>query len=191
MMDIQIPVINPVQRYNFDVTKFDDSNRTIDFVFTTSDKDRSNDIVNPSGAIIEDYMKNPVFLWSHDKTRQPLGKINNLILNNGRLEGTVEFWRNDIDPTYWSEADKMAVSVYEQYKNGFLKAVSISFIPVDYSFNKITGGNDYKTYKITEISAVTVPDNPNALKVGKGIDSSDIIDSIKAKLILKTIKERI
>ena len=59
-MDIQIPVINPVQRYNFDVTKFDDSNRTIDFVFTTSDKDRSNDIVNPSGAIIEDYMKNPV-----------------------------------------------------------------------------------------------------------------------------------
>lgn len=191
MMDIQIPVINPVQRYNFDVTKFDDSNRTIDFVFTTSDKDRSNDIVNPSGAIIEDYMKNPVFLWSHDKTRQPLGKINNLILNDGRLEGTVEFWRNDIDPAYWSEADKMAVSVYEQYKNGFLKAVSISFIPVDYSFNKITGGNDYKTYKITEISAVTVPDNPNALKVGKGIDSSDIIDSIKAKLILKTIKERI
>ena len=85
----------------------------------------------------------------------------------------------------------MAVSVYEQYKNGFLKAVSISFIPVDYSFNKITGGNDYKTYKITEISAVTVPDNPNALKVGKGIDSSDIVDSIKAKLILKTIKERI
>ena len=190
-MDIQIPVINPVQRYNFDVTKFDDSNRTIDFVFTTSDKDRSNDIVNPSGAIIEDYMKNPVFLWSHDKTRQPLGKINNLMLNNGRLEGTVEFWRNDIDPAYWSEADKMAVSVYEQYKNGFLKAVSISFIPVDYSFNKITGGNDYKTYKITEISAVTVPDNPNALKVGKGINSNDIVDSIKAKLILKTIKERI
>lgn len=191
MMDIQIPVINPVQRYNFDVTKFDDSNRTIDFVFTTSDKDRSNDTVNPSGAIIEDYMKNPVFLWSHDKTKQPLGKINNLILNEGRLEGTVEFWRNNIDPAYWSEADRMAVSVYEQYKSGFLKAVSISFIPVDYSFNKMTGGNDYKTYKITEISAVTVPDNPNALKVGKGIDSSDIVNSIKAKLILKKIKERI
>ena len=190
-MDIQIPLIQPVQRYNFDVTKFDDSNRTIDFVFSTSDKDRSNDIVNPSGAIIDDFMRNPVFLWSHDKTKQPLGKINNLVLNEGRLEGTVEFWRNNIDPAYWSEADKMAVSVYEQYKSGFLKAVSISFIPVDYTFNKVTGGNNYNSYKITEISAVTVPDNPNALKVGKGICSNDIVDSIKAKIILNTIKERI
>lgn len=191
-MDIQIPLIQPIQRYNFDVTKFDDSNRTIDFIFSTSDTDRSNDVVNPSGAIIEDFMKNPVFLWSHDKTKQPIGKINNLLINGeGNLEGTVEFWRNNIDPAYWSEADKMAVSVYEQYKNGFLKAVSISFIPVDYTFNKVTGGNNYNTYKITEISAVTVPDNPNALKIGKGIDSNELVDSIKAKLILKTIKERI
>ena len=218
-MDIQdnLTEIKTVQRYNFDVTNFDDEKRTIEFVFTTNTTDRSNDIVNPKGAILNDFKKNPVFLWSHDKTKQPLGRVIEIeIEEDGSLVGTVEFWRNNIDPAYWSEADKVAVSVYEQYKNKFLNAVSIAFKPIDYKFNKQRGGMDYNTYSITEISAVTVPDNPNALRVGKsmGIDfdviksyckdtlskfeefeninmAEDIIKSIKTELIIKNIKEMV
>lgn len=55
-MDIQdsLTEIKTVQRYNFDVTNFDDEKRTIEFVFTTNTTDRSNDIVNPKGAILDD-----------------------------------------------------------------------------------------------------------------------------------------
>ena len=112
-MDIQdsLTEIKTVQRYNFDVTNFDDEKRTIEFVFTTNTTDRSNDIVNPKGAILDDFKNNPVFLWSHDKTKQPLGRVVEIeIEEDGSLVGTVEFWRNNIDPAYWSEADKVAVS---------------------------------------------------------------------------------
>lgn len=216
-MDIQdgLQEVSNVQRYNFDVTNYDDEKRTIEFIFTTATADRSNDTVNPRGAILDDFKRNPVFLWSHDKTKQPLGKVIEIeVEEDGSLVGTVEFWRNNIDPAYWSEADKVAVSVYEQYKNKFLNAVSIAFRPIDYKFNKTRGGMDYNTYSITEISAVTVPDNPNALRIGKsmGIDfdvvksycrntlnkfeeyeniniAEDIVKSIQSEILIKNIKE--
>lgn len=218
-MDIQdnITELKTIQRYDFNVTNFDDEKREIQFTFTTNTNDRSNDIVNPKGALVDEYKKNPVFLWSHDKTKQPLGKVIDIYVdNNGSLVGTVQFWRNNIDPAYWSEADKVSVSVYEQYKNKFLNAVSIAFKPIDYKFNKQRGGMDYNTYSITEISAVTVPDNPDALRIGKsmGIDyeviksycrdtlnrltefenvnfAKDLLTNIKSEILIKNIKELI
>lgn len=175
-----------VSQLKFDIRDYDDEKRTIDFIFTTPDIDRSNDIVDINGIDIEDFKNNPVFLWVHDKTKQPLGRVVDMFKEDGVIKGTVEFWRNDLDPAYWSEHDKLALSIYEQYKRGFLKGVSIAFRPVESEFNKGTGGMIYKKIKLTEISAVPVPDNPNALSISKSL--ADIDCEIVKKYCEDTLK---
>lgn len=182
---------NPIrfQKYEIDVEAFNDTKREIKFTFATNRVDRSSDVVNPQGAELEDFLKNPVFLWMHDKTIPPIGKVVAIEKQGSNLIGVVEFWKNDNPPSMWSDSDKLANSIYEQYKNGFLKAVSIAFRPIDATFNRVTGGNNYNRYSITEISAVTVPDNPDALIRAKsmGIDM-DIVKSYCEKA-LKTFGE--
>lgn len=172
MTEEDLPINNNAikfQKYEIDVEAFNDTKREIKFTFSTSRVDRSNDIVNPQGAILDDYLKNPVFLWMHDKSKPPIGRITAIEKQGNVLIGVVEFWKNEGEPDTWSESDKLANSIYEQYKNGFLKAVSVAFRPVDAEYNRNTGGNIYNSYVVTEISAVTVPDNPDALIRAKSI----------------------
>lgn len=171
---------NSFQKLNFSVDAFDDNSRTIDFIFSTPVEDRSNDTVVVSGIDTSNFLKNPVFLWAHDKTKPPIGKVKDLKVENNILKGKVEFWRNPTDPAYWSEYDKLSVMLYEQYKKGFLKGVSIAFIPIEKILNKATGGVIYNKISLTEISAVPVPDNPEALSIGKGFCSLADIEIIKS-----------
>lgn len=177
---------NPIkfQKYDINVESFNEEKREIKFTFSTGRVDRSNDIVNPQGAILDDFLKNPVFLWMHDKTIPPIGKVVAIEKQGNVLIGVVEFWKNSNSPEFWSESDRLANSIYEQYKNGFLKAVSVAFRPVDATYNRETGGNNYNSYTITEISAVTVPDNPDALIRAKsiGIDT-EIVKSYCEKTL--------
>ncbi len=61
-----------------------------------------------------------------------------------------------------------------------MKAVSVGFLPIEWSFNEERGGYmpmDFKRQELVEISAVPVPSNPDALSIArsKGIDTASIV----------------
>jgi HK97 family phage prohead protease len=149
------------------VKSYDDEKRVISFIFSTPNKDRKGDTINNKGWEVEDFNKNPVFLWQHDMTEQPLGLISGLEVDeDGNLVGDVEFWKSNRDPVFWSDFDRKADSIYEQYKKGFLKGASVRFKPLDFNpSTKNKNGIDYTSQYLLEISAVSIPDNADALSL--------------------------
>jgi len=180
------------KRLDTTVESYDDDKRVIRFIFSTSSSDRKGDTINNQGWQVKDFNKNPVFLWQHDITEQPLGLIHNLDVINGNLVGDVEFWKSDRDVSLWSDFDKKADSIYEQYKKGFLKGASVRFKPLDFkpSTNKKNGIN-YTSQYLLEISAVSLPDNADALSVEvKNKVKSEISPEDFAKSVANLINTR-
>ena len=100
----------------------DPDRKVFEFKFVTRGiKSDGNDII-PSGIDTSFYDKNPVFLWAHDRSGEPIGKmVSNSLAGRGkteRLEGSVEFMSAEHSP----RAERMRL----MYRDGFLNAVSIS-----------------------------------------------------------------
>ena len=141
---------------NFDITKlsFDDEERTITAVASTEIVDRYGDIVVQDGWELENFKKNPVLVWNHDYSRPPLAEIKDIRIEDGKLVFSAKFPEKGVYD--------LADTVYELYKRGILKAFSVGFIPKEYEPND-NGGYTYKKQELIEISAVTIPANPEAL----------------------------
>ncbi len=54
--------------------QFDDDERAVISHITTNAKDRDSEIVDPAGAILDDYNKHRVVLFGHDHRSLPIGK---------------------------------------------------------------------------------------------------------------------
>ena len=147
--------------------------RKIRFVFSDGSVDRSGDSINPDGWQITSFMQNPVALWSHDSYSPPIGRASNVGPVAGKLMGDIEFMS--------AEISAFADSIYRMVKARFVKAVSVGFIPLEWTFvndSKRPFGIDFKKQELIEISVCPVPCNPNALQEAKslGIDIAPIRD---------------
>jgi len=62
----------------------------------------------------------------------------------------------------------MAKVAYGLYKGGFLSAVSVGFIPLQWENGTKEAGyrRKYTEQELVEVSAVSIPANPNALALG-------------------------
>lgn len=141
-------------KFTSDAPFVDVGARTFTFVFSDSGVDRDGDRLNAHGWDTSDFDDNPIVLFQHD-ANSPIGRASNLRVDGDRLLGDIEF------------ADtELAQTVYELVASGFLKAVSVGFIPVKYEFSQDKerkGGIDYLSQKLLEVSVVSLPANPRAL----------------------------
>ena len=137
----------------------DADKRHIDFVISTERSDRMGDVITVAGWDLKEYKKNPVVLFGHASRVPPIGKAFNVRKEEGVLKATAEFMSEDISP--------FAYSIFRMYQEGFLKAVSVGFIP--HKWERMTDDEDnfvgYKFLKqeLLEFSAVPIPANPDAL----------------------------
>jgi len=144
---------------NVDSTKgIDVENGIVPFVLTERVVDRDSEVIEPNGAVLDAFKKNPVFLWAHDLRQPPIGRVipETLKKTKERLTGDVQFDLND----------PFARLVFEKYASGFLNAGSIRFIPLEWSDETVLPDQKRATYKkweLLEFSAVPVPANPAAL----------------------------
>jgi hypothetical protein len=162
--------------------KADPSAPIIDFVASDDTIDRYDEIIDPKGWQLDNYKKNPVFQNSHNywDIAFTLGKSLVTEVRDGHLFQRIEF-ATGINP--------MAKMSYELYKGGFLNAVSVGFIPMEWENGPQAGAPDGPKYRrkflrqeLLELSAVSVPANPNALQQGlKGgaISRGDLKDVIE------------
>lgn len=159
-----------IKNYNVRNESFDETDRTIISYISTSAPDRYKDIVNPKGAKLDNYKKNPTVLFNHNYDNV-IGK--NLWIKNSD-EGLVA-------KTQFAKTP-LATDIMNLYKDGFLNAFSIGFIPEKYNMNN-NGGLDIDEWELLEYSAVAVPANPEALALSyKSVKSAELKELFEKQL---------
>jgi HK97 family phage prohead protease len=144
----------------------DVENRQIRFLASTADVDRDGERILPSAFenTIPDFMKNSIFLACHahrlDSGEPPvIGKIIRAWVDaKVGLWIIVEFATSELGEKYW-----------QLYRDNFMKAVSVGFIPIKWH-EEIIEGERVRTYdevELIEVSAVAVPSNRGALARSK------------------------
>jgi len=141
-------------------------------VMTGSDetRDRDGDILLVNGWELENYLKNPVVLWGHDRHALPIAASEKVIKrrNPPRLDFVWKFPTEGLHP--------FADVVLGLYNEKILNASSVSFKSKKWedlepdpheTGNPIFGhmrGRKFTKQELREISGVTIPANPNALQ---------------------------
>lgn len=129
---------------------------------STAAVDRYGEIIDQESWDLKHYKKNPVILWAHNLTfgedRPPIGKAAKVAVKDGSLMFDIQF----------DMSDPFAADIFRKYKEGFLNAFSVGFIP-----HRIERVDDekqpalraiLKDNELLELSAVPVPANPEALQ---------------------------
>jgi HK97 family phage prohead protease len=148
-----------------------DADRKLRFVFSDGTIDRAGDSIDPEGWEVDSFLTNPVALWAHDSWSPPIGRASNVGASGGKLMGDIEFMA--------AEISAFADSIYRMIKAGFVKAVSVGFIPLEWNFAQDKNrpfGINFTKQELVEISVCPVPCNPNALQEAKtaGIDTGPL-----------------
>ena len=138
--------------------------RSVLFTISKEVVDRDGDILRAGGVDFTNYMKNPVFLSFHNSREFPLGKVTKFWVDGNTVKAIVYFPTLEelsTDPTQASEKAKLVDFTYHCYKTGMLNAVSVGFIPLEWTESE--NGYDIIKWELLEFSAVAVPANQDAI----------------------------
>lgn len=161
---------------SFNVKTIDTDNGIVDGVFSTADVDRQGEVIDQKSWNLNEYMLNPVVLFSHD-VQKVIGKTIKLGFNEqGNLSGQIQFAVNE---------SAFAKEIFDLIKGGFLNAFSVGFSSEDVEFNQ-EGVAILRRNTLYEISVVAVPANALALvKALEGIKEGRVL-SAKNREIVQT-----
>ena len=146
----------------------------MDFVMSDETPDRMDDIIMSDGWDIENFKRNPIALFGH-RSDFPIGKWKNLRVEDKQLKGTLE-----LAPAGTSERIDEIRKLIEA---DILRAVSVGFRPKESKPRpeKDSMGYFFVKQELVETSLVSVPANPNALAIAKGLVSPATIDLVFGK----------
>lgn len=146
--------------------EIDEATMTIQHFISTESTDRHGDIVRAKGMQDANFAKNPVVLYGHDYHSLPVGKsLWRKTARKGGVTGVLA--ATQFAPT---EEGKL---VFSLWKDGYLNAASIGFIPLAYDVIRgeedDTGykpilGFDITDWELLEYSIVPIPANQDALR---------------------------
>jgi hypothetical protein len=184
--------------YSGVIKSVDMMKRTLIMTGTDETKDRDGDIIRLSGWNMDNYKKNPVFLWAHNYGSVPLARAEKVTKKKEppRMEFLLQFPTKGIYP--------FADMILELYEEKIINASSVGFIPMKWNpieednkdgHNRVQYGREYIGQELLELSGCAVPSNPsavqNALK-GKnfGFKNDDLLKYLTgATLIPRPEKE--
>lgn len=133
--------------------------RTITFIGTKETQDRTGDIISIDGWELGNFTKNPVFLWNHNTSLPPIGKVLSIVREGNGLLFEVEFAK--------PEVNEFADTIFKLFAEGFLTAVSVGFIPKDmepiFSQDGMFVGVRILRQELLELSGVNIPAHQDAL----------------------------
>jgi Escherichia/Staphylococcus phage prohead protease len=171
---------------------------------STEDIDRDGDRILSSGWQFENFLKNPVIPWAHMYNQPPVAKALDVRVIDKKLRLLIQFAT--------AEEYAFADTIYRLYKGKYLNAFSVGFHPIRSERVERTvngqkrAGYDFIENELWEVSACTVPSNPNALAEAKqkgiitpgefeglrtsgGSEGAGSLTKDEARLIARTCKE--
>lgn len=160
--DAEAPIIYRPSGYILRAASDDGDGTTgdiFDFVASEESEDRMGDVIMADGWDLKNFKKNPVFLFGHDGRQPPIGIVSSIQVSGKQLLASVKF---DTD-------DPFAELIRGKFRRKIMRAVSVGFRPMEFeqreSKNSIFGtGVLFKSQELLELSAVTVPAHPQALR---------------------------
>ena len=107
----------------------DESRMIASAVISTINEDHDQDIVEPSGVILDEYAKNPVVLWEHGHRSidHPIGKS----VIDGQLAVHVFDDRIEADCQF-SQRSKTSEQIFALVAEGIIRAASVRIVPIEY-----------------------------------------------------------
>jgi HK97 family phage prohead protease len=148
----------PVRAFEGGITKAV-GDRQVRCVLSTPRLDRHGDIVEVAGIELTEYRRNPVVLWGHDHD-EPIARCVEIGIVGQELQATVQF------PPLGTSDD--ADEAYRLIRAGVVSAVSIGFLPKEWSYlddKAPWNGVRYRSCELIEFSFVSVPANPDAIVI--------------------------
>jgi HK97 family phage prohead protease len=137
------------------VKELNDAEGSFIAVATAEVLDRDNEIVKIDGLDYSAYLKNPVVTWMHNWDEIPVGRvlwIRKVTEDVPKLLVKIQLHRKtELSQTLW-----------ELIKEGYIKAVSITFKVYDFEDSR-DGVRIYTKTELMEIAIVSIPANPQAL----------------------------
>jgi phage head maturation protease len=128
-------------------------------VISTIDPDRAGDVIVPTGLKnVEDYLRNPVVLWAHNRSSlPPIGVCEWLDVQPRRV----------VAETRFAQGVPFAEDVFRLYEQKILRGWSIGFVPRRGIRIPHPSGASLRVeeWDLLEYSAVPIPENPGALTI--------------------------
>jgi len=144
--------------FKVEIKELDTYKRTFWAIASDEAPDRDKDIIRVEGWNLKNYTKSPRGLWMHNYFEHPHFKTLKTKIDKDSKQFRFQ-------PQF--DTHDRALMTWNQFANGFLDDFSVGFIPGQFDYvnpdDKWSGGRDFtKGHELLEISAVTVPANPNA-----------------------------
>lgn len=139
-----------------EVKEINEEERSLVGYASTSVLDRDRELIKTEGWELDNFKKNPVILLSHEYRQPPIGKALWIKKDENGLKFKAQFAKTQV-----------AEEVFQLYKDGFMRAFSVGFIPKEWEDGDLEDEKKprriYTRQELLEISAVSVPSNPEAL----------------------------
>ena len=142
-----------VPDHGSDSGAIDEAEQSVIVKINTGTKDRHGDIVQPSGALLGPFRKNPVVLFAHDYTGLPIAKSLWERVEDHSITAKARFHLNT----------QLSREVWTLVKARILSAWSIGFMPKAWRPNEDGDGFLVSAWELLEYSAVPVGANADAL----------------------------
>jgi len=153
------------------VKSVDLKGRKLIMVGSNESIDRDGDVIRVNGWNLENFLKNPVFLWGHDYRSVPIGAATSVVKRrkpDPSLEFTIRWPTEGIHP--------FADMILLLYAEKIINASSVGFMPIKHAPREKLEDEDEDMYKrywapreflaqeLLELSGVPVPSNPEAIQ---------------------------
>ena len=142
--------------------------REVAHLITTASVDRAGDVVEPAGADVENFLKNPVVLRNHSYlTEDIIGKATSVEITKEGIWARTQFLDTPVG--------RDAFSLVSEGVGGW----SIGFRPIEYDSIKDEKGRvkgfHFNTWEMLEYSQVAIPMNPDIVNgyVKRGLVSEE------------------
>jgi hypothetical protein len=165
----------------------------LDFIASDETLDRFGEVISAAGWRLEAYRRNPVFQNAHQYGdiiftlgKALLTEVRRLTPGDGREPERLALFQR---VQFATDINPLARIAYGLYRGRFLNAVSVGFVPLRWTDSDgpaAPGGpastpcrRRYLEQELLEVSAVSIPANPNALQLGLrsgAVQSSDLRD---------------
>lgn len=129
--------------------------RTITGIASTPTQDRDSDIMDMSGAKFA--LPIPL-LWQHNHN-MPIGEVISATVTDAGIEIVAKIAKIDEEGTLKGRIDE----AWQSIKSGLVKCLSIGFRAMEYNYLEDSYGLHIKEWEWYELSAVTIPANPDAV----------------------------
>lgn len=167
------------------IKSIDEAKRIAEYIISTDDKDRMNEVVEQSWDL-DNYKNNPIVLWGHDPSN-PDNVLGRAIDITTEKDGDRTITTAKVQ--FAEEGTSRGVdTVWSLVKQGILRTVSVGFIPHTFKDGDEDSGiaQVLADNELLEFSIVPIPANPQAVALAFGDES---ISEKDAKWLVKQYKQ--